>query len=690
MGTSRGYDVCPSLTDTLGDLSNLPAGLQHQMANEIVIPSDGVVFGRSVPESSLWSSLGNETEPATLKQHFECSAVSPDLCLTAPGPQSTARKHSLKTRDHYVTLNTRYGLMRAPGGPDLITRFLRECGEWAWDEVCFVGSVLPEGARVLDAGAFIGTFGIGLSQTAHIDFLCSVEANTTSFEMLQANVAQNTKVRATVVTALIAGRPDVLRRGWCDPSNLGGTSFSGDPVGLEPVSAPARSLTLSDLRREHGPFDLVKLDVEGMEREIIESDATHLAQSETTLWVECNEHPRVLELCETLLSLGRPIYYFAFPSHNPDNFIGRADSILPWAYEAGLLVGPSVAPVLSSDLLRHRCILCPVGNINDLADAMWKTPRWLPTELVSVNTPELAAIVSRALLNQTRESFLTNAVTEPDTPESNAASTSEREGLRESESLGNQLRRGLDEGPDLRTSAERTLAASAANRAMDANILVAWRRDAEPEVLARLEASDQEQTLTGASENAAVPGPSAGETTTVIRVPEDALKQAPAGGLHELRVLGPERTEHQEMQRLLTEAAFALFRADFRAEQERARRERAEQQLAESSASSLSRLAEITSERDRISATLHETETRLSHALATVEAQLAHAEAQAAAARCETDAVQAQLAAIHETAAWRIAQPLMRFVDRHRLLRSSLRRLRAARRALVHGGGGRA
>jgi hypothetical protein len=55
-------------------------------------------------------------------------------------------------------VETRYGQLRIPGGEDVISLFLARYGEWAWDETGFVASVLTEGARVLDAGAYVGTF----------------------------------------------------------------------------------------------------------------------------------------------------------------------------------------------------------------------------------------------------------------------------------------------------------------------------------------------------------------------------------------------------------------------------------------------------------------------------------------------------------------------------------------------------
>ena len=59
-----------------------------------------------------------------------------------------------------IEVETRYGTLSLPDvEADIVGRYLSRYGEWGWDEVRFVAGTLPsEGARVLDVGAFVGTF----------------------------------------------------------------------------------------------------------------------------------------------------------------------------------------------------------------------------------------------------------------------------------------------------------------------------------------------------------------------------------------------------------------------------------------------------------------------------------------------------------------------------------------------------
>ena len=298
--------------------------------------------------------------------------------------------------------------MCIPGrDPDLIEGFLRRYGEWGWDEACFVASVLPEGARVLDIGAYLGTFGMGVALLRRLGALCAVEANPAVMPCLAANL-RLAPCPATAIEAMVAAPGALPRDGAAPADNASAASFVPGAAG-DPVAAPARSVTLEQLRAEHGPFDLIKLDAEGMEAEILRSGATVLAGGDTALWVECNEDPRALELCALLLGWGLQVHLFAAPVHNPDNFGPDPAPSHPWSYEAGLLAAPRRAPRLDPDLRRHHCVLRGIGSVAELEEALWRIPRWGMADWPLDDPAALAALAGRTIRNQARDGFLRSA-----------------------------------------------------------------------------------------------------------------------------------------------------------------------------------------------------------------------------------------------------------------------------------------
>jgi FkbM family methyltransferase len=310
-----------------------------------------------------------------------------------------------------IEVETRYGTLSLPDvEADIVVRHLSRYGEWGWDEVRFVASTLPsEGARVLDVGAFVGTFGLGLALQRKLGAVCFVEANSAVVPLLAANVERNCTAPATVVEALVDRPGAEPRAGRCADGNLGATSFARDasaPDGVAQVAAPDRVVTLAALRGDFGEFDLLKLDVEGMELELLASDEAHLASGRAALWIECNEHPRSLAVAELLLRWGLPLYYFAFPAYNRDNLRGDPAPIFPVAYEAGLLAAPHTPPVLDERLASHRCVLRSVHCTEDLRAALWQTPRWGRPEWEGVDAQEVAALAGHSLRGETYDDYL--------------------------------------------------------------------------------------------------------------------------------------------------------------------------------------------------------------------------------------------------------------------------------------------
>ncbi len=306
-----------------------------------------------------------------------------------------------------VEVTTRYGSLTVPDTTrDVIGRFLERYGEWGWHEVVFVASILPESARVLDIGAFVGTFGLGLALRKPLASLCFVEANPAIVPMLAENVRRNAPILGTVVGAMVGGEAAEPKSGRADAENHGSASFTDDAHGAVEVEAPQRVLTLAGLRAEHGPFDLIKLDVEGMEAEILQADAEFLARGGTTLWLECNQDRRSLDLAALLLSWGLDLHYFAFPSYNRDNMRGDPSPIFPFAYEAGLLVAPRSPPVLDAELREQGCILRRICSLDDLKQALWRTPRWGMPDWAGAAPGEIVALAGHKLCDDQFDAFL--------------------------------------------------------------------------------------------------------------------------------------------------------------------------------------------------------------------------------------------------------------------------------------------
>ncbi|HME24859.1 MAG TPA: FkbM family methyltransferase [Acetobacteraceae bacterium] len=302
---------------------------------------------------------------------------------------------------------TRYGRLSVPDtASDMIGRFLLRYGEWAQLEIRFVASAIcSPAARICDIGAFVGTFGLGLAQLRSLSGLVFVEPNAIVTPMLRANARLARGIEPIVVEAAI-GVPADANVASYDPGNLGSFSFAL-PAGGGRVTAVSSvpSIGLGQLRREHGPFDLVKIDAEGLETSILAGDTEGLSEEDCSYWIACDETPDSLEVCRLLLGAGLRLQYFAYPSFSPSNFLRDPEPIYPYAYEAGLWASREAPAQLDPALADEGCLLVPITQVEDLRLALWRTPRFGLPEWQGQPAPVLAALAGRALRGEDWETF---------------------------------------------------------------------------------------------------------------------------------------------------------------------------------------------------------------------------------------------------------------------------------------------
>lgn len=304
---------------------------------------------------------------------------------------------------------TRLGPLRVPGGQDLISRFLRDYGEWAWLESSFVGGFVDKGSKVLDGGAYVGSFTLALADR-YPERVVAVEANPAVLPLLRHNLEKLAPGWATLEHGLLGdGSTPVQVPHATHTDNLGSTSFTAAPgaTAQDASTLDLPLLSLRALRARHGPFDLIKLDVEGFELAVLQADASWLKTAKPTLWLECNEDPAVLPLFDFVVELGYEVHYFAFPSFNPENHLGNPDPIFAVAYEAGLLaVRPGTPIKLPALQARTECDLVRVKDRQQLRQCLWLTPRWGRPEWASLPRSRLLGLCSRQHSGQKFGDFL--------------------------------------------------------------------------------------------------------------------------------------------------------------------------------------------------------------------------------------------------------------------------------------------
>ncbi|MEP0708068.1 FkbM family methyltransferase [Parvibaculum sp.] len=307
--------------------------------------------------------------------------------------------------DPTPVVETLYGPLCLPANPrDLIRRVLESEGEWAYLEASLLKPLLDRDSVAFDLGAFLGTFSLALAGFG-VGRVVSVEPNPVSASLLKRNMKRNCTVPYEVVQAAVGLRPGraVVTRSL--EENLGGTAYSAKDG--EDLGEPVEQVTVADLRRAHGSYDLLKLDVEGGEFDALRSDAVWIRDNKPLVWAECNETAGVAKILEFMNWAGLSPVYVAFPVFRKNSFRSSPEKPFPQAYEAALAGGrPGLYEKLAANGLGEDIMVKRIGNFADLRQAMWHTPRWSRAAWQNLSPAELTALLGRSLRGESFETFL--------------------------------------------------------------------------------------------------------------------------------------------------------------------------------------------------------------------------------------------------------------------------------------------
>jgi FkbM family methyltransferase len=173
---------------------------------------------------------------------------------------------------------TPWGVLEAFCG-DLITEQLREWGAHQRSDLALLLSLLRRGDHVIDVGAHIGTYTIPIARTVGPQGgVTAIEPIPEHFAVLSRNVARNGLDKTVrTVNALIT---ECDREGemLASPGNTGSAHF------IVGSGANMHTLRLDDVAPQR--TKLVKLDVEGMEVEVLRSGAGMIERDQPILVFE--------------------------------------------------------------------------------------------------------------------------------------------------------------------------------------------------------------------------------------------------------------------------------------------------------------------------------------------------------------------------------------------------------------------
>ena len=236
----------------------------------------------------------------------------------------------------------RHGLFMFNRNDLFIGRSLDLYGEWCESELVLLGNYLRESDVVLDIGANIGTHAVAFGgMVGKAGRVHAFEPQPGLFHLLCGNVALNCLENVIPHRQAVASAPGQIELPSLPPPdlpfNFGAVSMSA-PVSGEAVEVV--SVDSLDLTR----CTLIKIDVEGIECDVLKGAEETIHKLKPLLFVENDTVARAREVIESIFRLGYKAYWQISPYFQKGNFFGNTENIFAqYQPAANLLCLPETA-----------------------------------------------------------------------------------------------------------------------------------------------------------------------------------------------------------------------------------------------------------------------------------------------------------------------------------------------------------
>jgi len=236
-------------------------------------------------------------------------------------------------------VEARHGRFFVVNADTVIGRSLQAYGEWTEDEIGVLQQMVRPNDCVVDVGANIGCHTIPLAKAVGPGgVVVAFEPLPRIFQLLATNVTINGVTNARLYSAACGASADIFwfpELDYRSDANYGSFSINGTAaalhrsIGTAPkgrIAQPVPIFALDDVF-DRASLRAIKIDVEGMEIDVLRGAARTIGRFRPLLYVE-NEHPESSEpLLRMISDLDYVAYWHVVPIFRPDNFRNNPENL---------------------------------------------------------------------------------------------------------------------------------------------------------------------------------------------------------------------------------------------------------------------------------------------------------------------------------------------------------------------------
>jgi len=253
---------------------------------------------------------------------------------------------SLPPRNLTAIRECRYGRMLYLRNDMYVGRSLDLYGEYSEGEAALFRQLVSPSDIVVEVGANFGAHTVCLARAVGTNgTVIAFEPQRFVFQILCANIALNEllNVQARFAAAgSTAGTILVPALDFGALNNFGGVSLGGP--GGERVSVE----TIDGLRLDR--LRLLKVDVEGMEAEVLAGAAETIMRCRPVLYVENDREEKSAALIRMIREFRYRMWWHVPPLFNPENFAGNRENVFLNIVSANMLCFPEETEITVPNL----------------------------------------------------------------------------------------------------------------------------------------------------------------------------------------------------------------------------------------------------------------------------------------------------------------------------------------------------
>ncbi|MDR1840556.1 MAG: FkbM family methyltransferase [Holophagales bacterium] len=238
----------------------------------------------------------------------------------------------------YGVSQCRYGQMIYPARDEYVGRSLALYGEFSEGEAEVFKALARLGDIVVEVGANIGAHTVLLARLVGCTGgILAFEPQPVLFQTLCANLALNNIINVRVEKQGLGNRVQTLHIPVLDYGSK--TNFGGLSLDLvdDGIAVPIKRLDSFYVPK----LALIKIDVEGMESQVIEGGANTIYNFRPMLYVENDRREKSPELIQLLLAMDYSMWWHVTHLFNENNFAGNAENVFGGTVSINMLCVPN-------------------------------------------------------------------------------------------------------------------------------------------------------------------------------------------------------------------------------------------------------------------------------------------------------------------------------------------------------------